>query len=97
MLKWARDRFSGLTIGSDLATDVVSTDGNQMSALAIAVTAPATQRVVAISSVGFDAAAIGKALTAPKKLSRPKLLAPRRPGVHARWKEQNRLPIQGLL
>ncbi|MCY7386448.1 MAG: hypothetical protein LH481_00010 [Burkholderiales bacterium] len=96
MLKWARDRFSGLTDDSDQTTDIVSTVGNQMPALAVAVATPATQRVVAISSVGFDAAAIGQALAAPKKLPRLKLLAPRRPGVHARWKEQNRLPIQSL-
>ncbi len=99
MLKWARERVRMLMLhqaghenpivaaGSDVASSSMIKDAAQR----------ATKRLVAISSAGFDPMAVRKLLRAPVYAPTRMVASPRRPGVHARWKEQNRVPFQNVM
>lgn len=83
MFNWARERISVLTLQRrDPGGDRLSVQP-ELSIAAVA--QHVRKRVVAISSAG-DAAA------GPANLPAFTPGRSRRPGVHARWKEQNRLP-----
>ncbi len=102
MLKWAKQKVRVLILhqaGDDDAIASANSDAPQSMMIAAAAQR-ATNRLVAISSAGFDALAIHNnsrnVLTAPVAVAVPATMTPRRPGVHARWKEQNRVPFQNL-
>ena len=99
MLKWARERVRMLMLhqaghenpivaaGSDVASSSMIKDAAQR----------ATKRLVAISSAGFDPIAVRELLRTPVHAPTRVVPSPRRPGVHARWKEQNRVPFQNVM
>ena len=99
MLKWARERVRMLMLhqaghenpivaaGSDVASSSMIKDAAQR----------ATKRLVAISSAGFDPMAVRELLRTPVYTPTRTVASPRRPGVHARWKEQNRVPFQNVM
>ncbi len=104
MLKWAKQKVRVLILhqaGDENAIASANTDVPQ-SLMIAAAAQRATNRLVAISSAGFDALALSnnsrnssrRVLAAPATVAARATLAPRRPGVHARWKEQNRVPFQ---
>ena len=81
--------------GSEDAIALAGTDV-QPSQIIAAEAQRATRRLVAISSAGLDALSarnlLGKREYAPTRAT----LSPRRPGMDARWKEQNRLHLQNM-
>ena len=83
MLKWVRERFSVLAMHRDRDRSV--------GAVALAV----TQRVTAISSTLLTTSNTRQSAVAHAQFSGSSMATQRRPGVHARWKEINRLPMQG--
>lgn len=102
MLKWAKQKVRVLILhqaGDEDAIASANTDAPQATMIAAAAQR-ATNRLVAISSAGFDALAMRNnsrnVLAAPATVAVRATMSPRRPGVHARWKEQNRVPFQNL-
>ena len=100
MLKWARQKVRVLILhqaGDEDAIASANTDAPQ-SLMIVAAAQRATNRLVAISSAGFDALNVRNVnvIAAPATVATRATIAPRRPGVHARWKEQNRVPFQNL-
>ncbi len=73
--------------GSDVASSSMIKDAAQR----------ATKRLVAISSAGFDPMLVRELLRAPVNAPTRTVASPRRPGMHARWKEQNRVPFQNVM
>ena len=86
MFKWAKERIR-LLAGhpAERANALVAASINAPSLIITGEASRVTTRIVAISTVEIDA------LAGRKKLN------PTRPGVHARWKEQNRVAIQHML
>ena len=100
MLKWAKQKVRVLMLhqaGDEDAIASANTDAPQ-SLMIAAAAQRATNRLVAISSAGFDALNVRNVnvIAAPATVATRATIAPRRPGVHARWKEQNRVPFQNL-
>lgn len=96
MLKWTKQKVRVLVLhqaGDENAIASANTDVPQ-SLMIAAAAQRATNRLVAISSAGFNALDVRNVLTAPVTVAARSTMAPRRPGVHARWKEQNRVPFQ---
>ena len=95
MLKWARARLN-LLIGRNAdrvnAIDVAAQPSLNMATAAQRV----SKRLVALSSAGFDSPTAEDILSVAKSVAARTSLNARRPGVHARWKEQNRVPFQRL-
>ena len=95
MLKWARARLN-LLIGRKAdrvnAIDVAAQPSLNMATAAQRV----SKRLVALSSAGFDSPTAEDILSVAKSVAARTSLTARRPGVHARWKEQNRVPFQRL-
>ena len=56
-----------------------------------------SKHLVAISSVRFESMSARELVRAPAYAPMRAMANPRRPGVHARWKEQNRVPVQRLV
>ena len=94
MLKWAWERISVLTSHRAVqAPAAVAVPRNAAPALSIAAVAlRVRKRVVAISSTGFDPSTLQRTAALPVTSPTFTSADPRRPGVRARWKEQNRLP-----
>ena len=96
MLKWARARLN-LLIGRNAdrvnAIDVAAQPSLNMATAAQRV----SKRLVALSSAGFDSPTAEDILSVTKSVAARTSLTSRRPGVHARWKEQNRVPFQRLV
>ena len=96
MLKWARARLN-LLIGRHAdrvnAIDVAAQPSLNMATAAQRV----SKRLVALSSAGFDSPTAEDILSVAKSVAARTSLNARRPGVHARWKEQNRVPFQRLM
>ena len=96
MLKWARARLN-LLIGRNAdrvnAIDVAAQPSLNMATAAQRV----SKRLVALSSAGFDSPTAEDILSVAKSVAARSSLNARRPGVHARWKEQNRVPFQRLV
>ena len=96
MLKWARARLN-LLIGRNAdrvnAIDVAAQPSLNMATAAQRV----SKRLVALSSAGFDSPTAEDILSVAKSVAARTSLTARRPGVHARWKEQNRVPFQRLM
>ena len=96
MLKWARARLN-LLIGRNAdrvnAIDVAAQPSLNMATAAQRV----SKRLVALSSAGFDSPTAEDILSVAKSVAARTSLNARRPGVHARWKEQNRVPFQRLV
>ena len=96
MLKWARARLN-LLIGRNAdrvnAIDVAAQPSLNMATAAQRV----SKRLVALSSAGFDSPTAEDILSVAKSVAARSSLNARRPGVHARWKEQNRVPFQRLM
>ena len=99
MMKWARERVCMLMLHQVGHEDAMAAaGGDAASSLMIAEAAQrATKRLVAISSAGFDPMAVRELLRAPVYAPTRTVVSPRRPGVHARWKEQNRVPFQNVM
>lgn len=98
MLKWARERVRMLLLhqaGHEDAIALGSTDV-QASLIIAAEAQRATRRLVAISSAGFDSLAARNTLEKREYAPIRAPMSPRRPGVAARWKEQNRVPFQNM-
>ena len=98
MLTWVKQKVRVLILHQAGAEDAIAsanTDAPQSMMIAAAAQR-ATNRLVAISSVGFDALVVRNVLTAPATVAVRTTMTPRRPGMHARWKEQNRVPFQNL-
>ena len=87
MLHQAGHEDAMAAAGSDAASSLMIADAAQR----------ATKRLVAISSAGFDPMAVRELLRTPVYTPTRTVASPRRPGVHARWKEQNRVPFQNML
>ena len=87
MLHQAGHEDAMAAAGSDSASSLMIADAAQR----------ATKRLVAISSAGFDPMAVRELLRTPVYAPTRTVASPRRPGVHARWKEQNRVPFQNML
>ena len=96
MLKWARARLN-LLIGRNAdhvnAIDVAAQPSLNMATAAQRV----SKRLVALSSAGFDSPTAEDIFSVAKSVAARTSLNARRPGVHARWKEQNRVPFQRLV
>ena len=99
MLKWARERVRMLMLHQAGHEDAISAAGSDAaSSLMIKDAAQrATKRLVAISSAGFDPMLVRELLRAPVSAPTRAVASPRRPGMHARWKEQNRVPFHNVL
>ena len=98
MLKWARARLN-LLIGrhADRVNAIESATVVAQPSLNMAAAAQrVSKRLVALSSAGFDSPAAEDILSVAKSVAARTSLNARRPGVHARWKEQNRVPFQRL-
>jgi len=92
MLKWVRERFSVLVLRRDRDGPVGPEIVNHQVVGAVALVV--TQHVTAISSTLFAVSNARPSPVARERFSGGSKPAQRRPGVHARWKEKNRLPIQ---
>ena len=102
MLKWAKARIHRLTLSRASLTDAIAAGGSDAQASMFSAAAQRTsRRLVALSSSGFDSPTareiIGALERAPTRTPTASSAAPRRPGVHARWKEQNRVPFHNML
>lgn len=99
MLKWARERLRVLTSFRGDHANAIGSVSRDLPPLFIVAAAPqrVTRRVVVISSAGFELSSDQGGLALPKNLPTLAIMSPRRPGVHARWKVQNRLPFQRML
>ena len=93
MFKWARERVRVLSLRGVERANAGASPSLNLAAVAQRVTI----RVVAISSAGIDVIAGNKLLATSARAPIRKSLSLRRPGVHARWKEQNRVPFQSTL
>ena len=99
MLKWARARLN-LLIGrhADRVNAFESAGVDTPPSLNMATAAQrVSKRLVALSSAGFDSPTAEDILSVTKSVAARTSLTSRRPGVHARWKEQNRVPFQRLV
>jgi hypothetical protein len=95
MLKWVQERFSGMALRRDRRMSAVGpemTDHQVVDVVALAV----TRHVTAISSTLYSASSVRQSPAVKERFSGSSMLAQRRPGVHARWKEKNRLPMQSM-
>ena len=92
MLKWVRERFSLLAMHGDRFGPVVPEIVNHQTVDAIALTV--SRHVTAISSSLLITSSVRQSTVARARFSGSSMSAQRRPGVHARWKEKNRLPMQ---
>ena len=98
MLKWARARLN-LLIGrhANRVNAIESAGVDTPPSLNMAAAAQrVSKRLVALSSAGFDSPTAEDILSVAKSVAARTSLNARRPGVHARWKEQNRVPFQRL-
>ncbi len=94
MLKWVRERFSVLAMRGDRRVEPVGpeiVDHEMVDAIALTV----SRHVSAISSTRLITSNTRQSDVARARFSGASIAALRRPGVHARWKEKNRLPMQG--
>lgn len=93
MFKWMRERLSVLALHRDGAASVGPeiVSHQAVGAVALAV----TRHVTAISSALLTTSNIRPSTMARGRFSGGAMVTQRRPGVHARWKEKNRLPTQG--
>ena len=89
MIMWARNR---------VRTQALDEAGNAATISSAAPTTPrATTRVSAISSAGIDASPTSATSGANQVVTTGAPSSSRRPGVEARWKEQNRVPYPRAL
>ena len=99
MLKWARARLN-LLIGrhADRVNAIASVGAEAPPSLNMATAAQRVSKLlVALSSAGFDSPTAEDIFSVAKSVAARTSLNTRRPGVHARWKEQNRVPFQRLV
>ncbi|MEQ1517100.1 MAG: hypothetical protein ABL931_11495 [Usitatibacteraceae bacterium] len=97
MFKWVRAKLDSSSVdhaGRVDANAPVRSDAQPTSMISAAAQR-VTRRLVAISSSGFDSPTADDILRALERVPSPKIA--RRPGVHARWKEANRVPYQHTL
>ena len=98
MLKWARERVRMLLLHQAGHEDTIALGSPDVQSYPIMAAGAqrATRRLVAISSAGIDSLAAcnmsGKREYGPTRAT----MSPRRPGVAARWKEQNRVHLQNV-
>lgn len=86
MIMWVRDRARTLAPNASGRADAVA-----VSAADPTMQRP-TKRVAAISSSSIDASTAPEASAGNQIVTTRAASSPRRPGVEARWKEQNRVP-----
>ena len=96
MLKWAKERVRMLVLHQAGVEDTLAAaNSGELPAVMIAAAAQrATRRIVAISSTGLESMTAHELLRAPTYTPMRAMSNLRRPGVLARWKEQNRVPFQ---
>ena len=96
MLKWAKERVRMLILHQAGVEDTLAAaNRGKLPAVTIAAAAQrATRRIVAISSTGLESMTAHELLRTPAYAPMRAMANLRRPGVHARWKEQNRVPFQ---
>lgn len=96
MLKWAKERVRMLILHqAGVEVTLAAANSGELPAVIIAAAAQrATRRIVAISSTGLETVAAHELVYAPAYTPMRVMANLRRPGVHARWKEQNRVPFQ---
>jgi hypothetical protein len=99
MLKWAKQRVRMLMLYQAGVEDAIASGSTSTpSTVIIAATAQRTSRhLVAISSRALESMSARELVRAPAYEPMRALTSPRRPGVHARWKEQNRVPFQNVM
>lgn len=99
MLKWAKARIHQFTLSRASLTDAIAA-GDAQASMISAAAQRVSRRLVALSSSGFDsptAREITKALERTHaRACAASSVAPRRPGMQARWKEQNRVPFHNI-
>ena len=96
MLKWAKERVRMLILHhADVEVVLAAANSGELPGVIIAAAAQrATRRIVAISSTGLESMTAHELLRTPAYAPMRAMANLRRPGVHARWKEQNRVPFQ---
>ena len=96
MLKWAKERVRMLILHQAGVEVILATaNSGELPAVIIAAAAQrATRRIVAISSTGFESMTAHELVRTPAHTPMRAMANLRRPGVLARWKEQNRVPFQ---
>jgi hypothetical protein len=99
MLKWAKERVRMLMLHQAGVEDAIASSNTATpSTVIIAATARRTsKRLVAISSRALESVSARESVRAPAYAPMRTIPNPRRPGVHARWKEQNRVPFQNVM
>jgi hypothetical protein len=93
MLKWAKARIDRLTLGK--ASPVAGGDALPASIISAAAER-VSRRLVALSSSGFDSPTAREIIVAIRPQADRTPANPRRPGMQARWKEQNRVPFHNM-
>lgn len=101
MLKWAKARIHQLTLSRVSLTDAIAAGGGDAQSSMISAAAQrVSRRLVALSSSGFDSPTAREIINAleraPTHARAASSAAPRRPGMQARWKEQNRVPFHNI-
>ena len=96
MLKWAKERVRMLILHQAGVEDTLAAanSGELPAAIIVAAAQRATRRIVAISSTGLESMTAHELVHAPAYTPMRAMANLRRPGVHARWKEQNRVLFQ---
>ena len=98
MLKWARERVRTLILPPPSHEDGValgSPDVQQLGTMVVKAQR-ANRHLAAISSVGCVSLAACNMLTKRGDAPTQAPMSARRPGMDARWKERNRVPIQNM-
>ena len=93
MLKWVRERLRVLALHRDGAAVVGPKIVNHPAVSAVTLAVP--RHVTAISTALLTTPNTRQSTVMRARFSGGSMATQRRPGVHARWKEKNRLPMQG--
>ena len=99
MVKWVREQLQALRSygGSDISTITLAGADLRRVTMVAALMPRVSKRMATISSVGFQPWSKPTPLASTSKLPPEVTRAVRRPGVDARWKEQNRLAFKRAL
>ena len=99
MLKWAKQRVRMLMLHQAGVEDAIASGSTNTPPVEIIAAAAqrTSKHLVAISSVRFESMSARELVRAPAYAPMRVMANPRRPGVDARWKEQNRVPFQNVM
>ena len=99
MVKWVREQLRALRSfrGNDTSTTALVDRDLPRTVIVAALMPLVSKRVATISSVGFEPLSESEPSALPGNLPARVIMSARRPGVHTRWKEQNRLAFKRSL